>query len=199
MSCLECKNDSSDVLKFRVLEVHTLHIRDFDGEKIIQALGEFQDYEICTACALEGVRAFLYPAKLILRKCFAFAVLILAGMILTLTLTVNDSWPLLEGVFAVKALGPLAVIVGVSGVIGKVRGILRVRESVNKMNHDEAVRYSAYRLVIKNAPKKYQDNDIAYIPVSRETQSMSASQLAEEYNLLPAISLKAHEMLRGIS
>ncbi len=199
MSCLECKNDSSDVLKFRVLEVHTLHIRDFDGEKIIQALGEFQDYEICTACALEGVRAFLYPAKLILRKCFAFAVLILAGMILTLTLTVNDSWPLLEGVFAVKALGPLAVIVGVSGVIGKVRGILRVRESVSKMNHDEAVRYSAYRLVIKNAPKKYQDNDITYIPVSKETQSMSASQLAEEYNLLPAISLKAHEMLRGIS
>ncbi len=199
MSCLECKNDSSDVLKFRVLEVHTLHIRDFDGEKIIQALGEFQDYEICTACALEGVRAFLYPAKLILRKCFAFAVLILAGMILTLTLTVNDSWPLLEGVFAVKALGPLAVIVGVSGVIGKVRGILRIRGSVSKMNHDEAVRYSAYRLVIKNAPKKYQDNDITYIPVSKETQSMSASQLAEEYNLLPAISLKAHEMLRGIS
>ena len=67
------------------------------------------------------------------------------------------------------------------------------------MNHDEAVRHSAYRLVIKNAPKKYQDNDITYIPVSRETQSMSASQLAEEYNLLPAISLKAHEMLRGIS
>ena len=187
------------MLKFRVLEVHTLHIRDFDGEKIIQALGEFQDYEICTACALEGVRAFLYPAKLILRKCFAFAVLILAGMILTLTLTVNDSWPLLEGVFAVKALGPLAVIVGVSGVIGKVRGILRIRGAVSKMNHDEAVRYSAYRLVIKNAPKKYQDNDITYIPVSRETQSMSASQLAEEYNLLPAISLKAHEMLRGIS
>ena len=199
MSCLECKSDSLDAIRFRLLEVHTLHIRDFDGEKIIQALGEFQDYEICTACALEGVRAFLYPAKLILRKCFAFAVLILAGMILTLTLTVNDSWPLLEGVFAVKALGPLAVIVGVSGVIGKVRGILRVRESVSKMNHDEAVRYSAYRLVIKNAPKKYQDNDITYIPVSKETQSMSASQLAEEYNLLSAISLKAHEMLRGIS
>ena len=197
MSCLECKNYSLDAIRFRLLEVHTLHIRDFDGEKIIQALGEFQDYEICTACALEGVRAFLYPAKLILRKCFAFAVLILAGMILTLTLTVNDSWPLLEGVFAVKALGPLAVIVGVSGVIGKVRGILRVRESVSKMNHDEAVRYSAYRLVIKNAPKKYQDNDITYIPVSKETQSMSASQLAEEYNLLPAISLKANEMLRG--
>ena len=199
MSCLECKNYSPDSIRFRLLEVHTLHIRDFDGEKIIQALGEFQDYEICTACALEGVRAFLYPAKLILRKCFAFMILILAGMILTLTLTVNDSWPLLEGVFAVKALGPLAVIVGVSGVIGKVRGILRVRESVSKMNHDEAVRYSAYRLVIKNAPKKYQDNDITYIPVSKETQSMSASQLAEEYNLLPAISLKAHEMLRGIS
>jgi len=68
MSCLECKSDSPGAIRFRLLEVHTLHIRDFDGEKIIQALGEFQNYEICTACALEGARVFLYPAKLILRK-----------------------------------------------------------------------------------------------------------------------------------
>ena len=195
MSCLQCKNDSPDAIKFRLLEVHTLHIRDFDGEKIIQALGEFQNYEICTACALEGARVFLYPAKLILRKCLAFMILILAGMILSLLLTVNNSWPGLEGIFAVKVIGPLAVIVGLSGIFANVREILRVRESVSKMNHDEALKFSAYRLIINNAPKKYQDNDITYIPVSKETQRMTPSQLAEKYNLLSAIALKAHKLI----
>ena len=195
MSCLECKSDSPGAINFRLLEVHTLHIRDFNGEKIIQALGDFQNYGICTACALEGVRAFLYPAKLILRKCFAFFMLILAGIILTLLLTVNDSF--MKGIFAVKAIGPLAVIVGLSGIIANVREILRVRESVSKMNHDEAINFSAYNLVIKNAPKKYNDNDITYIPVSKETKSMSPSQLAEKYNLLSAIAVKAHELLQG--
>ena len=196
MSCLQCKNDSPDAIKFRLLEVHTLHIRDFDGEKIIQALGEFQDYEICTACALRGARVFLYPAKLILRKCFAFMILILAGMILSLLLTVNDSWPGLEGIFAVKVIGPLAVFVGLSGIFANVREILRVRESVSKMNHDEALRFSAYSLVLKNAPKKYQDNDITYIPVSKESQNMTPSQLAEKYNLLSAIAVKAHNHIQ---
>lgn len=196
MSCLECKNDSPGAINFRLLEVHTLHIRDFDGEKIIQALGDFQNYEICTACALEGARVFLYPLKLILRKCLAFMILILAGMILSLLLTVNDSWPGLEGIFAVKALGPLAVIVGIAGTFANVREILRVRESVSKMNHDEALTYSAYRLIIKNAPKKYQDNDITYIPVSKDTQSMTPSQLAEKYNLLSAIAVKAHKLIQ---
>ncbi|MBR4196869.1 MAG: hypothetical protein IKQ95_09190 [Synergistaceae bacterium] len=196
MSCLQCKNDSPDAIKFRLLEVHTLHIRDFDGEKIIQALGEFQDYEICTACALRGARVFLYPAKLILRKCFPFVILLLAGMILSLLLTVNDSWPGLEGIFAVKAIGPLSVVVGLSGIFANVREILRVRESVSKMNHDEALRFSAYSLVLKNAPKKYQDNDITYIPVSKESQNMTPSQLAEKYNLLSAIAVKAHKLIQ---
>ena len=196
MSCLECKSDSPDAIRFRLLEVHTLHIRDFDGEKIIQALGEFQNYEICTACALEGARVFLYPAKLIARKCLAFFMLILAGIILSLLLTVNHTWPGLEGLFTVKVIGPLAVIVGLSGILANVREILRVRESVSKMNHDEALHFSAYSLVIKNAPKKYQDNDITYIPVSKETQRMSPSQLAEKYNLLSAIAVKAHKLIQ---
>ena len=196
MSCLECKSDSPDAIKFRVLEVHTLHIRDFDGEKIIQALGEFQNYEICTACALEGARVFLYPAKLIARKCFAFFMLILAGMILSLLLTVNDSWPGLEGIFAVKVIGPLAVIVGLSGIFANVREILKVRASVSKMNPEEAANFSAYNLVIKNAPKKYNDNDITYIPVNNDTFNMSAEKLAEKYNLLSAIAIKAHKLIQ---
>lgn len=178
-----------------MLEVHTLHIRDFGGEKLIQALGDFQNYDICTACALEGVRAFLYPAGLIVRKCSAFAGLILAGMIMTLLLTVNDSWPAVDGIIAVRMIGPLAVIVGMIGIAGKVREILSVSDAVSKMNHDEAVRYSAWQLLLRDAPKKFGDNDIAYIPVSKDTLDMTPSLLAEKYDLLPSISLKAHEIM----
>ena len=191
MPCLKCGSDLPDALRFRVLEVHTLHIRDFNGERIIQALGEFKNYEICTACALKGARAFLYPSGLILRKCFAFVMLAIAGVILSLAITFGESWPELEGVFAVKALGPIAVIAGLSGVIGRAREILRTRDEVRRMSHDEALRYSAYAILLENALKKYNDNDITYIPINKETLSMTPSQLAGKYDLLPAISLKA--------
>ena len=195
MSCLKCGNDSHDALRFRVLEVHTLHIRDFTGERIIQALGEFREYEICTACAEREARAFLYPAKMILRKCFAFIGLILAGMILSLLLALNDSWPAMKEIFALRALGPLAVIVGVIGIFGKAREILSLRGKVSRMNHDDAMNFAAYTLVLENAPKKYNDNDITYIPVSKDTLNMNAPELAEKYNLLPSISVKAREIM----
>ena len=189
MLCLNCKKDSPDALTFRVLEVHTLHIRDFDGEKVIQALGEFQDYDVCAACASEEERAVLYPAKRIAAKCFPFVLLMIAGTVLSLLLTFREILP------AVRALGPLAVMVGAIGTAGKVREILSERESVSKMNRDEAVRYCAWRLVLKNAPKKYEDNDITYIPVNKTTLSMTALQLSEKFNLLPAIAHRAREII----
>lgn len=190
MTCLKCKSDSPDATTFRVLEVHTLHIRDFNGERIIQTLGELRSYEICTACTLEGVRAFLYPAGMIAVKCLPFMVLAVIGAVLSFALTLNA-----EMMIALRVIGPIAVFAGVSGVIGRVRDILRVRDELRNMNHDEAMRYSAYTLLLENAPKKYNDNDITYIPVNNETQSMTPSQLAGKYNLLPAISTKAHEIM----
>lgn len=189
MLCLKCGTDSPDVLKFRVLEVHTLHIRDFSGERIIQALGESNEYEICTACASEEVQALLLPAGRIVRMCLPFVLLGTVGAVLSVLLTFGDFMP------AIRVIGPLAVIVGVIGTAGKIRDILRERESVSKMNHDEAVRYSAWQLLLRYAPKKFGDNDITYIPVSKDTLNMTPSLLAENYDLLPSISVKAHEIM----
>lgn len=190
MTCLQCKSDSPGAITFRVIEVHTLHIRDFNGERIIQALGELRNYEICTACALKGARAFLYPSRMIAVKCLPFMVLAVIGAVLSFALTLNAAM-----MISLRVIGPIAVFAGMSGVIGRVREILRIRDDLRRMNHDEAMRYSAYSLVIENAPKKYNDNDITYIPVNNETQSMTPSQLAEKYNLLQAISVKAHEIM----
>ena len=189
MPCLKCERDFPDALRSRVLEVHTLHIRDFNGERVIQALGEFQEYEICTACASEEVQALLLPAKRMLTMCFPFALLSIVGIALSMLLTFREFMP------ALRAIGPMAFAVGIIGIAGKVREILRERDTVSKMSHDDAVRYCAWQLLLMNAPKKYGDNDITYIPVNNDTKRMSAKELSERYNLLRTISLKAYEKI----
>ena len=191
MSCLECKNASPDVLSFKVLEVHTLHIRDFSGERIIQALGGFQDYEICTACASKEVQTVLLPTKRIITKCLPFFMLVILGMILSLTLTFRDV------ITALKALGPIALAAGVSGIFGKVNEILNGRRKLITMNPEEALKYSAYQLGIKNAPKKYGDNDLTYIPVNEETLNLSAEELSSKFNLLRSIAAQAYAKLEA--
>ena len=180
--CINCKKNSPDALNFRILEVHTLHIRDFDGERVIQALGEFQEYDVCMACASEEVQALLLPAKRIMMRCVPFALLVIVGIALSLLLTFRDIMP------ALRVLGPMAIVVGIIGIAGKVREILSEREAVSKMSRDDAVRYCAWQLVLRNAPKKYGDNDITYIPVNDDTMRMSVRELAENYELIPAIA-----------
>ena len=189
MPCLKCERDFPDALNFRVLEVHTLHIRDFDGERVIQALGEFQEYDVCTACASEEVQAVLLPAKRIMMRCIPFALLSVVGIALSMLLTFRDIMP------ALRVIGPMAIVVGIIGMAGKVREILIERENVSKMSRDEAVRYCAWQLVLRNAPKKYGDNDIAYIPVNDDTMRMGVRELAENYGLIPAIAKQVHVTL----
>ena len=189
MSCLVCNKFLPDIMRFRAVEVHTLHIRDFDGERIVQALGETKEYEICTACAEREVQAVLFPKKRIMLKCLPFVLLGIIGAVLTLLLTVKNIMPVF------RAIGPIAFVVGILGVVSKVRETLRERESVKKMSHDEAVRHCAWILVVKNAPKKYGDNDITYIPVNDSTKAMTAEKLSTEFDLLPAIASKLRENL----
>ena len=180
--CINCKKNSPDALNFRILEVHTLHIRDFDGERVIQALGEFQEYDVCMACASEEVQALLLPAKRIMMRCVPFALLVIVGIALSLLLTFRDIMP------ALRVIGPMAIVVGIIGITGKFREILSEREAVSKMSCDDAVRHCAWQLVLRNAPKKYGDNDITYIPVNDDTMRMSARELSENYGLIPAIA-----------
>ena len=186
---MKCERDFPDALSFQVLEVHTLHIRDFNGERVIQALGEFQEYEICTACASEEVQAVLLPAKRIMMRCIPFALLSVVGIALSMLLTFRDIMP------ALRVIGPMAIVVGIIGMAGKVREILIERENVSKMSRDEAVRYCAWQLVLRNAPKKYGDNDIAYIQVNDDTMRMGVRELAENYGLIPAIAKQVHVTL----
>ena len=178
-------------LFFRVLEVHTLHIRDFGGERIIQALGEFKNFEIGMACAQSELQAVLFPAKKIFKKTFPFLILFIAGIIFTFTLANKFD------VAAIKILGIIAAFCGVSGTISETRKILIQRKNFLSMPHDEAIKNSAWQCVLKIAPKKFGDNDLTYIPVDDEVKNFSVKELAEKYNLLESISRKALELIQS--
>ena len=188
MPCLSC-NKSPSEYSFRVLEIHTLHVRDFDGERLIQSLGEEIVFSVCSACVSSEMRAVLFPAVRILKGSAGFGVLIIAGLVMTLTLSLNA-----ELMGAIRIIGPLAVLTGISGIFGRVREIFSHRKILAGLRENEARKYSAWQCVINNAPKKYNDNDITYIPVD-DALSLSPEELAVKYGLLPAISRKAYEVI----
>ena len=121
-----------------------------------------------------------------MRGSAGFAVLVLAGIVMTLTLSLR------EVMNALRFMGPLAVFVGVSGIAGKVREALGRRKLLEGMTEPEAMRFCAWQCVLNNAPKKYSDNDITYIPVDEETAGLSVRELAEKYCLIPAIANQVH-------
>ena len=174
-----------------MLEVHTLHVRDFDGEKLIQALGEEKVLSVCAACVSEEMRASLFPAGRILRACSGFGGLVLAGLVMTLTLSLRDVMS------ALRVIGPMAVFVGVSGIAGKVREILKVRRNLEGMSEDGRLKACAWECVMKSAPKKYEDNDITYILID-EAEKLTPEELAMKHNLLPPIASKAYEVMHNV-
>lgn len=188
MPCLSCSKSPAEY-SFRVLEIHTFHVKDFDGERLIQSLGEEREYEVCSACVSSEMRAVLFPAVRILKGCAGFGVLVLAGLVMSLTLSLN---PELMG--AIRIIGPLAVMTGISGIFGRVREILAQKKILVALSENDARKYSAWQCVLNHAPKKYNDNDITYIPVD-DAMSLTPEELAVKYGLLPAISRKAYEVI----
>lgn len=187
MKCLSCEKPNPEY-SFRVLEVHTLHVRDFDGERLIQALGDERIFELCAACVSEEVRASLFPAMRILRRCAGFVGVLAVGAVMSLTLTLSDE------MIALRVLGPMCVFVGVSGIFARVKEILARRKVLESMSEPERLKASAWECVLKSAPKKFGDNDITYIPID-EAISLQPEELAVKYDLLPPIAAKVYEVI----
>ncbi|MCR5347359.1 MAG: hypothetical protein K6E38_06225 [Fretibacterium sp.] len=127
--------------------------------------------------------------KRILRKCLPFLVVFLVGIILCLTLTLR------EEIFALRALGPIALFSGAAGIISETKKILDERAFMKTLAPQRALEHSAWLCFLRDAPKKYRENDITYIPVNGETLKLDTEGLALEYSLLPAISGQAFEAL----
>lgn len=110
--CLKCKAEHAEQ-HFRVLEVQTLHIRDLNGERRVQALGRFQDWSICDRCASARVDAAQAPGRRLWKKCFPFGLVLLAGILLTALLR--------SEILILNLLGPAAIFCGLAGGISVFR------------------------------------------------------------------------------
>ena len=186
--------------KFRALEIHTLHVRDFTGEKIVQAVGEIKEFEIARAAAELELQAFIQPLKLILNNNFKFIILILIGLILIFTLTASAQ------IFMIKALGFIAVFAGLAAAAASVKDILNRRRfllDLNNLDHEDALRHAAWQLALKAAPKKFNndrdESDIDYILIDDDNLRLDIKALAAKYNLLNAIAAQAYEIIHDLN
>lgn len=192
MPCLGCKRSeeaSVGMIAFHVLEVQTLKIRDMGGEQKVQALGRFQDYEVCRSCAAEQVEKNLSFTKNVLPGCIRFGLIFLLGVIVSIFTR--------EAAAPIRFLGLAAVVCGAFGVFEAIGKGRTHRKEYQAMEKEEALEEAAWELLLANAPKKSEDSDLSYIPVNQKTLSMKNGDLMIVYDLLPEIALKAYDLIRS--
>ena len=173
--------------EFDVLEVQTLHIRDLTGEKRVQALGEFGKYAVCADCARERLEKTMDVRQSARTGIIRFGAVLLAGILLA-------GWFWRAG-GPMRLLGLAAVLCGVLGIYAAVQGSLERRNHYAACSEEDALWQSAWEVMVDQAPKKSDDSDLTYIPVTSKTLSMKDGDIMIHYDLLPEIAVKAYEQI----
>lgn len=185
--CIACGRDAK--ITFKALEVQTLHVRDLDREKRVQALGEFHDFAVCRECAQTKLDRELGVFREILGSLVRFGLVLVAGIILLVIFLWKDR------VFTM--LGLAAIACGLIGIISKIAEGRTRSAHLKAMKGDKALETAAWDVVKLHAPKKYQDSDLTYIPVTPDVRRMKNGDIMIEYKLLPEIAVKAYEMIHS--
>ena len=189
MPCIKCRRPET-AYTFRVLEVQTLHIRDLDGEKRVQALGGFRKFSVCADCAraqLSKARGFWGNLR---EKGAPY------GIVLLLGIAVTAIWN--PAAAQLRLVGWAAVACGGIGAAAAVQKAILQKRRACELPQAEAAEQSAWECVLRAAPKKYGENDLEYIPIDEKTCSAKEADLMLRYDLLPAIAEKAYRMLHEI-
>lgn len=183
--CIRCGKTAA--YKFPALEVRTLHIRDMDKEKRVQALGDFKNFAVCKDCAEQKLADLLAWQKAVMNKCIPFGLVFVVGAILTAVFFSKDR--------VLMMLGIIAMICGVLGIWSSVtEGRKKIREYEAKTK-ERALYDAAWETVVDCAPKKEGDNDLTYILIDQETLERKNGDLMILYDLLPEIAVQAHKRI----
>lgn len=186
-SCLKCGGPGD--FPFRVLEVHTLHVRDLDGEKRVQALGEFREYAVCASCAQARLDRALRPGGFLGKKLAPFLAVLVFGLAVTAV-----CW---SGETALRLLGAAGVFCGAAGSVSVLQRAGREKRVFASLPPEGALRRAAWESLLEAAPRKAGDNDLTYIPVNPETLALKNGDLGIVYDLLPAVAKQAWNRLHG--
>lgn len=188
MSCIKCGKQIQDY-HFRVLQVQTLHVRDFGKNSRIQTLGDFEEYDVCGSCTEEKYQYYMNDHTAMAKTILLYGTLMVIGLILA-TAFWNG-----EGVFRLAGLGMLA-----GGGLCLFNGLqltIRKKRELLAMPKEKALYRCAWECMVDAAPKKNDINDITYIPVDEETLARKNGDLMILYDLLPEIAIEAHKRIHA--
>ena len=188
MKCVKCGREHDDY-HFRVLQVQTLHVRDLNREKRVQALGGFEEYSVCASCAREKQHRIMDTRSQVLKSSLIFGILTILGLLLCLLYW--QKAPMLR----MSGLG-LAIGSGLY-LCGKIRVITAHKRKLLPLSPEDALYHCAWESMLDAAPRKNDINDITYIPVDEQTLARKNGDLMILYDLLPEIAIEAHKRIHG--
>ena len=183
--CISC-GQSAD-FSFQALEVRTLHIRDLQEEKRVQALGDFKEFGICNKCAQKHLDEILKRGNLFNPQFIIYSMIFFLGLFLSITYWTSN------GVF--RMVGLAALVCGILGNITIYKKNTATRAVYNALSPAQQLAKAAWERVAEKAPAKDDINDLTYIPVTEETLALKNGDLMVLYKLLPAIAIEAHKAL----
>ena len=189
MKCIKCSREHNDY-HFRVLQVQTLHVRDFGKNSRIQALGDFEEYDVCATCAEEKLAATLDVGATVKKLVIGWGVVMAVGLVLAAAFWHG------EGVLRLAGLGLL--VGGGLCLIGGLQTATARKREFSALSREDALYRSAWECMIDGAPNKNDVNDITYIPVDEKTLARKNGDLMILYDLVPEIAVQAHKRIHGI-
>lgn len=188
MNCIKCGKDEM-AYHFQVLQVQTLHVRDFGKTSRIQTLGDFEEYDVCASCAEEKYQYYMNDRSAMLKNVLLFGSLMVIGLILAVVFWNGES------VFRLTGLGML--LGGGLCLFNGLQLATRKKRELLAMPKEEALYRCAWECMVDGAPKKHDINDITYIPVDEETLARKNGDLMILYDLLPEIAIEAHKRIHS--
>ncbi len=188
MNCVKCGAQDGDY-RFRVLQVQTLHVRDFGKNQRIQALGDFEEYAVCGACARKKYRTNMNDKAAVRRVCALYGAMIAAGLALTAVF-----W---NGEGVLRLLGLCAMVCGGLCMYSGVKTAAAKKRELEALDPEAALYRCAWECLLDGAPKKHDVNDITYIPVDEQTLRRKNGDLMILYDLLPEIAVEAYKRIHG--
>lgn len=186
MNCIKCGNEHHDY-HFRVLHVETLHVRDIK-EKRVQALGDFEEFDVCADCTREKYEQYVDNAETLKKTSMPFAVMIVAGALIA---------ALFRSDLPILLFGIGMLVCGTTCLYGNVRNRTAKKRELTALPKEEALYRCAWECMVDAAPKKNDINDITYIPVDEKTLARKNGDLMILYDLLPEIAIEAHKRIHA--
>lgn len=185
-NCIKCGKDS--FYTFHTIEVHTLPVRDFSGEKKVQALGQKTDFYVCSDCAQKRFDSVFNTFESFFSPSIPAFFLFLAGIAVTWYFWQRNAAPF-------KMLGIGAIICAIAVVYTNLQKSAQLKKELGSVEKSEGLEKAAWLCVLEGVPKKYKDNDLSYIPINKKTLALKNGDLMVLYKLLPQIAVQAYNLM----